>query len=181
MALALALLLAQAPLTVEQIHAEDAKVIEAALVHYYSLDKPGPGAIHVPNVTAGPATAELGIVDSVWDEKRQSVRRISVDPALRRNEQTRNAYPVSLAWFQPVNGRLRFYSWPLKTFSLDYRSRRNQWLTYVLMPGFAPDRLHAVVTFGFRWSTHHVGRATVWLTKVSGVWQVTDIGAEYLL
>lgn len=170
--MALALLLAQAPLTAAQIHAEDAKVFEAALLGYWAQGQPESETLYVPDLTFYSARGGDPIQNEEYDVHGKRVGKVAFDPALRESLKERNAYPVSIAWFRPQSAKIKVVgAEDRKIRGVRRRLRQHSWL---FMPGYSKDRTQAIVCFSFNWSIHP-GQATVWLVKPNGVWKVTGL------
>jgi len=167
--LALAALLAQ--MTAQEIHAEDAEVIEAALVHFWTKNKPESKIIDVVNRTSG----SIQNLDQMmqWGGKEKT---LVVDPESRENLVARNPFPISLAWFQPKSNMLRAV--PPRSGAAPWTRIVRQQYTYLRMPGYSKDRTKSLVTLRFNWSIHS-GDGIVVLSKEGRVWKVVDSRVIY--
>lgn len=148
-----------------EIRAEDAEVIEAALVGHWELGKTSPGTIC--SETAEPWALGDAIVQGFG--KRPIAK---VDPVAKQMMCRRNASSASLAWLHPKSPWLSVGT----SKSLDPWGALNQ--ARILLPGYSADFQRAIFCFAEPASPHTI-RVTTWLTKSERGWKVVDTRQEW--
>jgi hypothetical protein len=154
------------------LHAEDARVIETALIRYWRLDEPGE-PIYLLDHTFGPfgnsREATVGLNDRPFE---------GISPSIRKSLDARNRAKTSIEWMRPKNRRLLLAA---KFESSNEGPEGYRQYAWTLLPGYSSNRLEAVVCFGFNYFIHPPGQATMWLSKRKGVWKVVRQEARIIV